>query len=52
MAMRRINLFWRDRGGLAGADFALIAALLFAGRHVAMAHGSQMADLMGALLPN
>jgi hypothetical protein len=40
--MRKFGLFTRDRSGLVAADFALMFALVFAARHVALCHGEQI----------
>ncbi|HEY0315114.1 MAG TPA: hypothetical protein VGC28_02500 [Sphingomonas sp.] len=47
--MRRFGQFTRDRGGLVTADFALMAALVFAARHVALCHGEQIGAFLSPL---
>ena len=47
--MHRLGIFYRDRSGLVGADFALIMLMVFAGRHVAMCHGTQIGALLKPL---
>jgi hypothetical protein len=47
--MRRFSQFTRDRGGLVGADFALLFALVFAARHVALCHGEQIGAFLSPL---
>jgi hypothetical protein len=44
--MRKLGHFTRDRGGLVAADFALVFALVFAARHVALCHGEQIGALL------
>jgi hypothetical protein len=41
--MHRFSQFYRNCNGLVGADFALVVALIFAARHVAMCHGTEIA---------
>lgn len=48
---RRIGAFCRDRRGLAGADFALVTALVFGGRHLALCHGTELGALFRVVLP-
>jgi hypothetical protein len=40
--MHRFRRFTRDRGGLVAADFALVFALVFVARHLALCHGEQI----------
>jgi hypothetical protein len=47
--MRRLGRFYRDRSGLVGADFALVVALVFAGRHVAMCHGAEIGAFLSPI---
>jgi len=47
--MRKFSRFTRDRGGLVAADFALMFALVFAARHVALCHGEQIGSLLRPL---
>jgi hypothetical protein len=49
--MAWLRSFCRDRSGLAGADFALMAMLVIIGRHVAMCHGSELGALIQSVLP-
>ncbi|WP_454884511.1 hypothetical protein [Sphingomonas oryzagri] len=44
--MPRFGHFTRDRGGLVAADFALVFALVFAARHVALCHGEQIGSFL------
>ena len=48
---RRIGAFCRDCSGLAGADFALVTALVFGGRHLALCHGTELGALFRIVLP-
>ncbi|MBA2935998.1 hypothetical protein HZF05_18105 [Sphingomonas sp. CGMCC 1.13654] len=47
--MRSVSRFTRDRGGLVAGDFALMFALVFAARHVAMCHGAQIGGMLRPL---
>lgn len=47
--MRNFSRFTRDRSGLVVADFALVFALVFAARHVALCHGTQIGALLRPL---
>ena len=47
--MRHFNRFTRDRTGLVAVDFALMFAMVFAARHVAMCHGTQIGALLRPL---
>jgi hypothetical protein len=49
--MAWLRHFSRDRSGLAGADFALMAMLVIAGRYIAMCHGSELGALIQSVLP-
>jgi hypothetical protein len=49
IAMLRFSRFTRDRTGLVAADFALMFALVFAARHVALCHGEQIGSLLRPL---
>lgn len=44
--MRHIGRFTRDHGGLVAADFAVMFALVFVARHLAMSHGTQIGALL------
>lgn len=48
--MRRLSTLYRDHGGFAGADFALITLMLVGGRHVALCYGTQIGALLKPLL--
>jgi Flp pilus assembly pilin Flp len=47
--MRRFRRFTRNRDGLVAVDFALMFALVFATRHVALCHGAQIGGFLSPL---
>lgn len=47
--MRRFSRFTRNRDGLVAVDFALMFALVFAARHVALCHGDQIGGFIRPL---
>ena len=47
--MHGFGRFTRDRSGLVAADFAMVFALIFAARHVAMCHGTQIGAMLRPL---
>lgn len=47
--MGSFSRFTRDRSGLVAIDFALLFALVFAARHVALCHGTQIGAMLRPL---